>query len=495
MMNGDEHTYDIVVVGGGGTGLMAAYSAAQNGASVVVLEKGERLGGTTGMSVGTVTATATRLQRKAGIVDNADDHFEDMAKFAGPLVDRDNLKLRRLLVDNARETIDILESLGIVFMGPLPEPPHRHPRMHAIIPHSKGFIHHLEKACRRENVAMRTRAHAEKLVMADGRVQGVELEGGERVIARRAVILASGDFSAADRAYKSKYMTGPLLDISGINPLSTGDGQAMGEAAGGEVINGDLAWGPEIRFLAPPKPSVISKLPTWPSLAKLILLAMKIVPQALMRPFLLGFVTTFLAPSHGLFEKGAILVDTGGERFCDERDRPQDQIGRQADQTAWIVFASEVADQFRAYPNYISTAPGVGYADLTDYEKTRPDVVRKADTVAQLADAIGVPADALARSVEKFNASRAGDDKRAAMTTPPFYALGPAISWIVFSEGGLKVDEHLRVLHRDGHPIPGLYAAGSAGQGGVLLEGHGHHLGWAFTSGRLAGAHAAGETN
>ena len=38
-----------------------------------------------------------------------------------------------------------------------------------------------------------------------------------------------------------------------------------------------------------------------------------------------------------------------------------------------------------------------------------------------------------------------------------------------------------------------LYAAGSAGQGGVLLEGHGHHLGWAFTSGRLAGAHAARE--
>ena len=77
------------------------------------------------------------------------------------------------------------------------------------------------------------------------------------------------------------------------------------------------------------------------------------------------------------------------------------------------------------------------------------------------------------------------------MREGPFYALGPAISWIVFSEGGLKVDEQLRVLHRDGEPIPGLYAAGSAGQGGVLLEGHGHHLSWAFTSGRLAGRNAA----
>jgi fumarate reductase flavoprotein subunit len=40
-------------------------------------------------------------------------------------------------------------------------------------------------------------------------------------------------------------------------------------------------------------------------------------------------------------------------------------------------------------------------------------------------------------------------------------------------------------------PIPGLYAAGSTGQGGLLLEGHGHHLAWAFISGHLAGRHAA----
>ena len=490
-MSEHKRAYDIAVVGGGGTGLMAAWSAARNGASVVVLEKGERIGGTTAMSVGTVTATDTRLQRSAGITDNADAHFEDMAKFAGPLVSRDNLKLRRLLVDNARETIDILEELGVVFMGPLPEPPHRHPRMHAIIPHSKGFIRQLEKACKAQGVDIRTQAAVQRLIVENGRVAGVQLGNGERVAARRAVVVASGDFSSADLAYKSKYMSGPLLDISGINPLSTGDGQRMGEEIGGAVINGDLAWGPEIRFKAPPRPSIISKLPPWPALARLILAAMKVVPDRLMRPFLLGFVTTFLAPSHLLFKKGAMLVNMDGARFCDELNRPQDHIGRQKDKSAWIVFGAEVADQFRAYPNFISTAPGVGYADLTDYEKTRPDVVRKAGTVEELAQKIGVGADALASSMEDFNGARMDGDERAAMLTPPFYALGPILSWIVFSEGGLKVDENLRVLNREDEPIPGLYAAGSAGQGGVLLEGHGHHLSWAFTSGRLAGAHAA----
>lgn len=470
---------------------MAAWSAATNGASVIIFEKGEQIGGTTGMSVGTLTATDTRLQRQAGIIDNSDAHFEDMAKFAGPRIDRDNLKLRRLLVDNVRDTIGILEQLGVVFMGPLPEPPHRHPRMHAIIPHSKGFIRQLGKACKQQGVVIRTQAHVRRLNIENGRVRGIELQDGEQVAARRAVILASGDFSSADLAYKSKYMSGPLLDISGINPLSTGDGQKMGEDIGGIVVNGDLAWGPEIRFKAPPKPSIVSKLPAWPPLAKLILHAMKIVPDRLMRPFLLGFVTTFLAPSHLLFQKGAMLVNSGGERFCDELNRPQDHIGKQKDKSAWIVFSAEVAEQFRAYPNYISTAPGVGYADLTDYEKTRPDVVYKAQSVEDLAKMIKVDADTLTRSMADYSGSRTDDDVRAAMNTAPYYALGPVYSWIVFSEGGLKIDEKLRALNTEDEPIPGLYAAGSTGQGGVLLEGHGHHLSWAFTSGRLAGENAA----
>ncbi|MND06365.1 hypothetical protein D3C83_276970 [compost metagenome] len=51
--------------------------------------------------------------------------------------------------------------------------------------------------------------------------------------------------------------------------------------------------------------------------------------------------------------------------------------------------------------------------------------------------------------------------------------------------------ERLEVVRADGTVIPGLYAAGATGQGGLLLEGHGHHLGWAFISGRIAGRNAA----
>ncbi len=64
-------------------------------------------------------------------------------------------------------------------------------------------------------------------------------------------------------------------------------------------------------------------------------------------------------------------------------------------------------------------------------------------------------------------------------------------SFVNLTDGGLAIDENFNVLGTNDQPIAGLYAAGSAGQGGIVLEGHGHHLGWAFTSGRLAGRNAA----
>ncbi len=64
--------------------------------------------------------------------------------------------------------------------------------------------------------------------------------------------------------------------------------------------------------------------------------------------------------------------------------------------------------------------------------------------------------------------------------------LGPVISTVTVTEGGLAVDTSCRVLRRDGAPIPGRFAAGGVAQGGMRLSGHGLHIGWAIVSGRLA---------
>ena len=138
-------TCDVLVIGGGGAGLASAIEARTLGVEVILLEKNSELGGTTAWSIGSFSATQTPHQISDGIVDTPDEHFEDMPKFSGVLADRDNPSLRRIFVDNANDTFRWLMSLGVEFFGPMPEPPHRKPRMHNVLPNSGAYIHHLGK--------------------------------------------------------------------------------------------------------------------------------------------------------------------------------------------------------------------------------------------------------------------------------------------------------------------------------------------------------------
>jgi len=70
--------------------------------------------------------------------------------------------------------------------------------------------------------------------------------------------------------------------------------------------------------------------------------------------------------------------------------------------------------------------------------------------------------------------------------------LGPCRAYFTTTEGGAAIDQSLRVLDAAGAPIPGLYAVGQNGLGGQILWGHGLHIGWALTSGRLVGKTLAG---
>ena len=74
----------------------------------------------------------------------------------------------------------------------------------------------------------------------------------------------------------------------------------------------------------------------------------------------------------------------------------------------------------------------------------------------------------------------------------PWVLLGPVKAYFTTTEGGARVNPHLQVLDSDGVVIPGLYAVGQNGLGGMVLWGHGLHIAWAMTSGRLAGRHAMG---
>jgi fumarate reductase flavoprotein subunit len=486
-------TFDVVVIGGGGAGLAAAIEARATGATVVLLEKNPKLGGSTAWSVGSITSTGTPHQLRMGIQDRPQDHFDDMPLFAGDFADRDDDELRRVLCDDVPEAFRWLLSLGIRFYGPMPEPPHRQPRMHNVLPNSLSYIYHLERHARRVGVDIRLGARVSALLADAGAVVGAACGDEHSFRARRGVVLAMGDFTN-DPELKSRYMGPQQAKVEGVNTTATGDGQKLALALGARIVNGDLALGPEIRFIPPARTTLVRRLPPWAALARSMEWAMGHVPQRVLRPFIMSFLTTALAPSPKLFEEGAILINQEGRRFCDELDTPALALPDQHGKVGFILIDGRLARQFSAWPHFVSTAPGVAYAYVPDYRRNRPDVYAEAESIAELARKLRMDPHALQEAITRHNTAVASTDqkaRRAPLAEPPFVALGPVRSVFVHNEGGLMVDREHRVLGAQDQPIPGLYAAGATGQGGLLLKGHGHHLAWAFVSGRRAGKLAA----
>lgn len=488
MAENTEYVCDVLVIGGGGAGLAAAIEARSTGARTILIEKNPELGGTTAWSIGSFTATGTPQQQKAGIDDSTDAHFADMPKFAGPDADRDNPALRRLFVDNANDTLRWLMSMGVEFFGPMPEPPHSKPRMHNVLPNSRAYIRLLGAQAKRTGVDIRCGIRATRFLRDGERVTGVAGDGpgGSVEISAKAVVLASGDY-AANAGLKAKYISEAVSRVDAMNPTATGDGHEMAFPLGARVLNGDMLSGPNLRFVPPPRETIDRRLPPSRFVTRIMKLALTHLPAKLLNPFVLRFTTTSMAPELDLFRNGALLVNKLGARI--EAAPPQLglRIAEQPDKTGYVILDSALASKYSAWPDFIATAPGVAYAYFDDFRRTRPDIFHKADSIAGLAKRLNMESIVLEEAISAHNAG----DTAHSLTTGPFYALGPAKSYIVLTDGGLAVDENLALLGHGDRPIPGLWAAGSAGQGGLILKGHGHHIGWAFTSGRIAGRHAA----
>ena len=203
-----------------------------------------------------------------------------------------------------------------------------------------------------------------------------------------------------------------------------------------------------------------------------------------------GIVTRITAIPHG------IVVDRDGRRFHDE--------GEDARKTHFAQWGARIAERPDQIAYLILDAAGLGRALPTALAPIH------ADTIAGLADLLGLDPAALQTTLRDYNAATDAADDRplrerctsgltppkshgaVALTVPPFAAY-PMRPGITFTHFGVAVDDHMRVLGSDGRPMRNVFAAGMIMAANVLGGGYLAGLGVALSTvfGRLAGEEAA----
>ena len=257
-----DGTYDVIVCGGGGSGLTAAYSALEQGAEkVLVLEKGDACGGTTATAEGAVQASGTTWQKELGVNgvddDSADKHYAFWMQDGEGLVDPD---LVRVMADNAADNLQwMADSFGITYskvFGCYPaaytDPANMADRIHLITDAADAtktggvvWTTNAEAAVREAGGEIMTGTAAAHLVMGDDGVAGVETADGKHYQATKGVVLAMSGIEHNEELAK-KYNPQQYWDLKtqavATAATDTGDGIVMGIEAGADIV--DTAMSP-----------------------------------------------------------------------------------------------------------------------------------------------------------------------------------------------------------------------------------------------------------
>jgi fumarate reductase flavoprotein subunit len=454
---------EVIVVGAGLAGNAAALSAAEAGASVLLLERGSSFGGSSLKAGGGFLFANTPVQAEHGMVDDPEQLRRDLlaaSKMADPAT-------VGVYVERQGETYDWLVKSGVEFRLLPTNVPGQISRIHDTMPGSAVNAIH-ERVLAHPNIAYLTSVTTRQLLRsADGVVDGiaVTIEGSDRDLqASRGVVLASGGFTQSPELLQ---IFAPLW----VDAMKMGGGDNTGEGL-------RLAWalGARVADMGYIQASFGASIPNYPDL----------VNGA-------GDVPRLLYPN----AQGAMIVNLDGRRFVNEDLSYKLISGICAQQPRGIavqLFDQKVMDRSSALPG-----PWHFRGALDD------GLLKQADTIGGLAAQLGIESSALTATVSSYNeAADGGHDAAfgrtiedygrsggARIDQAPFYGF-PCTSGLTTTYCGLGVDAELRVQDVFGRPIEGLYAAGEivGGFHGASYVG-GTALGKAAVFGRVAGLAAA----
>lgn len=439
-----DEVVDLLVCGAGMAGLCAAASAVEAGARLLVIEKGAEPGGSMRMSGGTIWTAPSMAVMETWV----------------PGGDRER---QRQLVEGIEPGLAWLDSLGIARKAPIASD-----RQTGAEVDVEQLTERLVAAVEARGGHILTETALEAIEPRSGaadllKVTVVDPNGARRVIRAHSVILATGGFGGGTELM-ARYV-GPFANtmLLRANPNSTGDGLVAALGAGGHAT---------------------------PSMSTFYGHTMPGLP-ADVTPDRWVSVTQY-------YTQDAILVNERGERFFDESRSMADEtapfeIVQQPGGRAWLVIDRRIHDD-DPLPERSRARAREAFASAV--AAGAPNVI--ANTLDELADrlaALGVDRARFLATIEAFGrAAAAGTASELpiprrhaafALEEPPFRALAVRPG-ITFTLGGIDVDADLRVLDRDGQPIPGLYAAG-ADAGGTYDGGYMGGLVLGLVQGRAAG--------
>lgn len=452
---------DVVVVGAGAAGLSAGLKAVQDGKNVIILEKMGVIGGASAMAGSGTMATGSTWQKEDGYEDSPEQLVEDMMENGHNKNDRATVELFANTIGEAFDWL-VDENGAAVPYQRSGEPT----RTYSGVGRGAGVCQSLCDKFLAEGGTLLLNTPATALIINDGAVTGVmaEGEGKAYTINAKAVVLASGGYGANDELVPDEYKAFVYAGHAGAE----GDAIAMVEPLDADLINMDL---------------------------------INTQPNSMILPSGLG---QYCNPGvSGAYAAGGFMVNQDGERFFNEKANAWDLMqAMKANDAQYLIMDQAAFDGFNAgmTGSKIYTMEDVETWLADDYEGQ--PVMKTAATLEELADKLGIPADALSDSAQAFNEAAASGSADEFGRTPaaaqseegPYYALEMHIRYYA-SLGGLHINDGMQVLNTQQEAIPGLYAAGEVVGG---LEGDvymgGTLFGWAIASGYEAGIAAAAYT-